>query len=188
MRITILSAAAALVLCTNVAVADPYPTCTDAYNEGHNTVANFVSASYNRAGCNRDVATQYEGFMTSVIPFYLASFARATTEANGACMLQGSYHSWLETTKGEYGDCGTQGFLAIERGLLGTIAGTLLREFYLNSPGYYGPDQIAAVFAFPYFALPLSGTSRDCRDSIDESLAGTAPELNSTLKATVCQW
>lgn len=169
------------------AAVDPFSSCTDASNYGYNTVANLVSASYNRARCDRALAAEYESFLTAIVPTYLSNLAARTTEAHGVCVLQGSYEAWLDTTQDEYADCqGVAGFGGIPRSLLGLISGSLLQSFYWLAPSSYSKASVQDAFAYPYATLDLTGLAAQCEAEARGALLGVPQELVTALIATVC--
>lgn len=199
MKTTIIPMASAALLWSGLAVADPFVDCQDAANYGYNQAAFYVSAIYNRANCDRVRTSLYENFVFDVIPTYWAAESAETTPEKAACMLQGSFEGWMDTTLGEYDDCvvdGKAGFDAIQRRLLGMVAGPLLLAFYSESPAlepalvYYTPDVVAKSFAYDFIAWPLIGTVEECETQIDveiPSSAGVPWDLVGALKLAVCK-
>lgn len=168
--------------------ADPFNTCSDAHNYGYNTVTNLVSASYNKALCDRSLAGQYERFLTAIVPSYLARMAQELSDENRNCLLQGSNEGWFETTSDEYADCqGIAGFEGIQRKLVGEIAGSLLQTFYWLETASYSVDTITSAFAYPYTQLDLTGSASDCETAIRTSLSGVPQPLVTALVTTVCK-
>ncbi len=189
---TILMASAAL-LWTAAAAADPYVDCTDAYNYGYNEATFYVSAIYNTAKCNRVRASKYEDYAFEIIPTYWSAESATTTPEKSACMLQGSFTGWMDTTEKEYSQCvydGKAGFDAIQRRLVGMVAGPLLSAFYAARRDYYTPGIVAVSFAYDFSTWPLAGTDEDCDSQIDVEIpvsAGVPGELVGALKLAVCR-
>lgn len=194
MKTTMLTLASATLFWTAAASAappassDPYASCTDAYNYGQNMAHFYVSAVYNKAACNRDLATRFEAYVFDVIPAYWAQEAEPTTPEKAACLLQGSFAAWMDTTERQYLiDCpGVPGFDTIQRKLIGHVSASLFSAFYFVTPGYYTPDVVSASFAFDFSTWPLAGTPLDCSVQIDVRGAGVPQELLNALKAAVC--
>lgn len=188
MRTIIWGLAGAVFMYSSGALADPFESCAAAENYGYNTVANLVSASYNRARCDRALASEYEGFLTAIIPMYLGEMAKLTTDEKGACMLRGSNESWLDTTRNEYGECsGVAGFEAIQRRLLGQIAGSLFQSFYWIAPNFYSSGNVPGYFAYRYEQLALTGNIAECEGEARTALSGVPQVLVAALISTVCQ-
>lgn len=188
MRTMIWGLAGATFIYGSSALADPFESCAAADNYGYNTVANLVSASYNKARCDRALASEYEGFLTAIAPAYLAAIAKLTTDEKGACMLRGSNEGWLDTTRKEYAECsGVAGFEAIQRRLLGQISGSLFQSFYWIAPNYYSTGNLPGYFAYAYDELKLAGSIAECEGEIRVALSGIPQPLVTVLIATVCQ-
>ena len=190
MKSTILGMFGVAILWSSGAAADPFVACTDAANYGYNTVAYFLRASYKKANCDSNLASEYEQFLTDILPMYLANMAKQTTDEKSACMLQGSYESWLDTVQDEYADC--QGiaasFQVIQRRLVGTVAGSLFESFYgVVVPTFYTPAIVAQDFAYPYASLPLVGTTAQCEAEIRGAVSGVSQELVTALVVAACQ-
>lgn len=180
--------AATLAWASGALAADPFNSCSDAHNYGYNTVTNLVSASYNKAQCDRNLASQYEKFLTAIVPSYLARMAQELSDANRNCLLQGSNEGWLDTTSDEYGDChDTAGFEGVQRKLIGEITGSLFQTFYWLEPASYSGDAISSAFIYPYTRLDLVGTSSDCETAVRTSLSGVPQPLVTGLLNTVCK-
>lgn len=184
MRIAILELAGAAFLCSSSALADPFQSCADADAYGYDTVTNLVSASYNKARCDRNLASRYEGFLVAIIPTYLAEMAKNTTVEKGACLLRGSNAGWLDTTQDEYDDC--PDFDVIQRRLLGQIAGSLFQSFYWVAPNFYSPENIPGYFSYPDDHRDLAGTIGECESEIRVSLSGVPQVLVTSLINTAC--
>lgn len=188
MKTKIICMASAALLWSGVAAADPYESCQDAYNYGYNMAQFYVSAIYNKADCGRVLASRYEDYVFDIIPTYWAAESKTTTPENAACMLQGSFAGWMDTTEDEYlVDCaGVPGFETIQRKLLAMVAGPLFSAFYFRAPDYYTADIVATSFAYDFSTWPLGGTPFECSAQIDVETTGVPWELVGALKATVC--
>lgn len=188
MRTTIGCMIGVVLSWTSGALADPFMNCVDASSYGYNVVRNLVSASYNRARCNRDAASEYEHFLVGILPTYLANMGDRTTTEGQKCLLQGSYDGWLETTQIEYDGCaGVYGFDAIPRSLIGSIAGALFDEFYWLDTGYYTENNVREVFAYPYDSLDLKGLVAQCEAEIRGAVSGVDQKIVTALVQTVCR-
>jgi hypothetical protein len=109
------------------------------------------------------------------------------TPEKQVCLLQGSYEAWLDTTASEYSDCsGVPGFEAIQRSLLGQIAGSLLEPFYSKAPSSYPVAAIPSIFAYPYDTLPLTGTSIQCEAQLSAAANAVSVNVQNALVFTVC--
>jgi hypothetical protein len=187
MRIVIGCMLGAVLSWSTAALADPFASCTDAANYGYNVVRNLASASYNRARCDRDAATEYEQFLIELLPEFLADMGARSTSQGQSCLLTGSFEGWLDTTQKEYNCCaGVAGFDAISRGLIGAIAGALLQEFYWKSPASYNPDTVPTIFAYPYDDLDLKGNAAQCEAEVRGVVSGVAQPTVTALVQTVC--
>ncbi|MGC4070400.1 MAG: hypothetical protein QM784_38195 [Polyangiaceae bacterium] len=187
MRIVIGCLLGAVLSWSTAALADPFKSCTDAANYGYNVVRNLAGASYNRAHCDRDAATEYEQILLDLLPEFLADMGARSTAEGQACLLNGSYEGWLDTIDKEYNGCsGAYGFDAISRGLIGEIAGALFQEFYWKEPGYYTPDTVPTIFAYPYGTLDLKGTLAQCEAEIRGVVSGVSQSTVTALVQTVC--
>lgn len=188
MRTTIWALAGATFVYAGSALADPFESCKAADNYGYNTVANLVSASYNKARCDRGLASEYEGFLTAIVPSYLAAMAKVTTEEKSACMLRGSNEGWLDTTRDAYTKCsGVTGFDAIQMRLLGEIAGSLFESFYWIAPNHYSTGNVPGYFAYDYDQLRLAGNVAECETEVRSALSGIPQPLVASVIVTVCQ-
>lgn len=190
MRTMIWGLAGAIFIYAGSALAnvDPFESCTAADNYGYNTVANLVSASYNRARCDRALAVEFEGFLTAIVPAYLAEMAKRTTGERSACLLRGVNEGWLDVTSNEYDDCsGVAGFDAIPRRLLGQITGSLFQAFYSIAPNFYSNGNVPVYFGYPYGQLALKGSLAECESEIRTALSGVPQGLVTALMSTVCQ-
>lgn len=194
MKTTTLFMACATLLWSAVAVAaDPFIGCEDAYNYGYNEAQFYISAIYNRANCERVKASRYEDYVFDVIPTYWAADSATTTPEKSACMLQGSFEGWMDTTLDEYKDCavnGKVGFDIIQRRLLGMVAGPLFSAFYSANRDYYKPEIVATSFAYDFSAWPLWGGYEECDAQIDVEIplaTGASGELVGALKVAVCK-
>jgi hypothetical protein len=177
-----------VLLWSGGALADPFVNCDDARSYGYNVVRNLVSASYNRARCNRDAATEYEQFLVGILPTYLANMGERSTSEGQRCLLEGSYDGWLDTTQSEYDGCaGVGGFDAISRSLLGSIAGSLFNKFFWLDVAYYTQHAVPDVFAYPYEHLDLKGFYSQCEAEIRVAVSGIEQKIVTALVHTVCR-
>lgn len=188
MRTKIWALAGAIFIHAGAALADPFESCTAADNYGYNTVANLVSASYNKARCDRTLASQYEEFLTAIVPTYLAEVAKSTTEEKSACMLRGSHEGWLDMTRNEYAQCAdVAGFEAVPRRLLGKTAGSLFQSFYWIAPSFYSAGNVPTYIGYSYSQLAQKGNSAECESEARIALSGVPQVLATALVVTVCQ-
>jgi len=165
--------------------ADPFLTCTDAANYGYNTTRSMVSASYNRAACNRDLASQYEMFLVAILPEYLAGVQ--TTPSKSACLFDGSYEGWLDGMSDEYADCAdVDGFAGISRRTVAGVAVGLFESLLGSASDYVTPAVVSDVFAYDYSQLELTGVRYECEARMRGGLSGVRPDLVAALVEAVC--
>lgn len=164
---------------------DPFASCTAASNYGYDTSRSMVSASYNRANCDRSLASQYETFLEAILPQYLGGIQ--TTPTKFACLFQGSYEGWLDALSDEYADCeGVPGFDGIPRATVGGVAAALCDPLWAGAPSYVTPAVVEDVFTYDYSSLDLTGERYECEARVRGQLSGIPAELVNILVATVC--
>lgn len=194
MKIMIWSTIGAAFLWSGVAAAlDPFMDCDSATNYGYNVVSNFVSSAYDKANCDRSLASQYEQFLPAILPPYLGQVGKASTQEHQGCILKGCYEGWLAQTEEAYQNCvATPGFAAIDQGLLGTVASALFSSFYWDATtsGYYTATNVPTFFAYPFSSgdppLTLTKNSIACETNIRTTLSGVPQDVVAALVKTVC--
>ena len=191
MKIMIWNTVGAAVLWSGVAAADPFLGCESASNYGYNIVSNFVSSAYDKANCDRGLASQYEQFLPVILPPYLGQIGKTSTQENGGCLLRGCYEGWVVQTEEAYQNCGEKsGFEAIDQGLLGTVASSLFNAFYWGATAYYTEKNVPTFFAYPFSpgdpALSLTRNGIACEANIRATLSGVPQALVTALVVTVC--
>ena len=181
-----LSVGSALVLLWSArASADQFLSCSDAWNSGYNTIRYMVSATYNKAACDRDRATAYEETLIANLPPYLASMD--TTPSKSVCLFQGGYQGWIDTMGAEYLDCpGVSGFEGLPRKTVGAIASAMFAALNGDVPGYLTPLTVTLTFSYAS-DVASTGTIGECVARVRSDLVSADRALVDALVSAVCQ-
>ena len=168
--------------------ADPYPTCNDALGNGYNLTQYMVGATYNRAACDRDLASQYETIMINILPGYWAGVS--TTPAKEACLFEGSYQGWVDGMTAAYAKCSAvPGFDGIPYRTLGLVAAKLFQSLWTaessTMPNYVTVSVVYNVFSTDP-TLTFSGLRCECESAIRGTISGVSQPIVSALIAAVC--
>jgi len=171
--------------------ADPYPTCNDALGNGYNLTQYMVGAAYNRAACDRDLASQYELLLVNILPGYWARVS--TTPAKEACLFEGSYLGWVDGMTAAYAKCSAvPGFDAIPYKTLGLVAAKLFQSLWTaessTEPNYVTVSVVYNVFPTDP-TLPFLGLKSECESAILgilETIPGVSQPIESALVDAVC--